>query len=204
MAPEEETPDPDARTLRMLADVSRWRIYEELRLLGDLRAFQLRKLLDISELSLAQHLDELTRLKFVVPLNPEDDRRQLLWHARPGGVRLPDDVYDPALEPGFAEAAREWAHVQHEVQAAMSGYWVDVEHEHPKDWRVAAATNDFLLFLRVEQVDEMVQAFMSLGAHYQELSEQNYRDPSLLDDGVVLPVIAVANVAPHPKPPTTT
>ena len=193
----DETPDPTPELLDALADPYRWRAYETLRAFGEMAGWRLARVMGISEASCLKHLDALEEVRFARPVDAAASRRQRVWAAVPGGVRLVDDWM--ASEPEYRAASLRWVNVAIVTHGHLMRDWMTWAGEWPAEWREPAEMYDYMLHLDAGELAQLVEESKAVYRRWWELSRRREREGSMAG---TRPVYAASHIVPFPGPYT--
>lgn len=183
---------------REAADPTRWRAYMLLGFLGPMRVGTLARMVDVSDAVMRRHLDAMAVVGLVEAVGEGRDRR---WQrvlaedrSRPAGLRVdPGDEHAEALVQ--SREFSEWLKVVVEVSADVVTSFVDQRMDFEASWRDATEMQDYVLYLRREQLQE-------LGAELQEVARKRLvasRENFEANDPEARPIYVATNAVlwPH-------
>lgn len=184
----DQTPEADRKTLAVLSDPFRYRAYECLRTLGDMKGRELASLVHVSEASILKHLRALQDIKFVSSDESIPARRRT-WHAVPGGVRVDQD------DSELSDAVAGWLGVAIATQASILRDWIELAETWPEEWRLATEHYDYVLHLTPQELKELSADLHGVMRQWRQLSRA--REDRGETDGTE-PVYVVTHAAPFP------
>ncbi len=191
----DETPDPTPALLDVLADPNRWRAYETLRAHGAMAGWRLARVMRTSEASTLKHLDALEEVGFVRVVDPNLSRRQRVWAAIPGGVRLTDDWLD--RERDYRAAAMRWVNVAIVTHGQILSEWFSWAGEWSTEWQGAAEMYDYILHLDAGEFSQLAEEVRAVYRKWWEVSRRREKGQGV--EGT-RPVYAASHIVPFPGP----
>lgn len=153
------------RTFREAASPTRWRAYMLLSFLGPLRVGTLARLVDVSDAVMRRHLEAMAKVGLVEAVGDGRDRR---WQrvlaedrAKPSGLRVdPDD--ELAAELIASREFSEWLKVSVQTGADLVSEFIDNRMDIESEWRESAEIQDYVLYLRREELHELGEALKAV------------------------------------------
>jgi DNA-binding transcriptional ArsR family regulator len=166
----------DAQTLRALTHPVRVALLEELSLGGALTATQLGEQIGESPTTCSFHLRQLAKYGFVEEAGGGKGRARP-WKLTSIGMNI-RGVGDPETEIAAAALGR----LVTDRQIARYQAWTRSRGSYPRDWRNAAGTSEWILFLTPDELkqlnDELAEVIVS--RFRERLTDPSQRPPGVL------------------------
>jgi DNA-binding transcriptional ArsR family regulator len=166
----------DARTLRALTHPVRIALLETLSLGGAMTATQLGELIGESPTTCSFHLRQLAKYGFVEEAGGGKGRARP-WKMTSIGMNI-HGIGDPEAEIAAATLGR----LVTDRQIARYQAWVRSRGSYPREWRDAAGTSEWILFVTPDELkqfnDEMAEVIVS--RFRERLTDPSKRPPGAL------------------------
>lgn len=192
----DQTPEVTRQILMTLSDTFRWRAYECLRSLGDMKGREIAPLIHVSESSALRHLRALHSIGFVT--FEGDSPRQATWHAVPGGVRVPDDSTE---REALTDALAGWLGVTFSTQASILRDSMEESEHRSADWQEAIEHYDYVLHLTSDELFQLSKELRDVVTRWLVTSRE--REDKSQVPSETEPVYVVTHATPFPRDNTT-
>lgn len=167
------------RAFSEAASPTRWRAYLLLGFLGPQRVGTLARMLDVSDAVMRRHLDAMASVGLVTPAGEGRDRR---WErvlsedrSQPSGLRV--DPMDKDVEELVASREfSEWLKVTVQTSADLVREFIDQRMEVEPPWRDATEVQDYLLYLRRDELHELGEALKAVVRERLAVSRQRLEE----------------------------
>jgi len=169
----------DARTMRALAHPVRIAIMEALGLGGPMTATEVGERIDESPTTCSFHLRQLAKYGFVEEAGGGKGRARP-WRITSIGFSIPSTYDDPEADV----AANVLSRVTRERQLARYLNWVDTRGSYPREWRDAADSSEYIMYLTAEELEQLTTETHDLLSRWFGQGER-ITDPSLRPPGSV-------------------
>lgn len=153
------------RAFREAADPARWRLYKVLGLMGPMKSSTLARMVGVTDSLMRRHLETMSEVGLVEHTGEGRGRRwqQVLTEDRsePSGLRvLPSDEYAPQV---FASTEfSEFLKVLVATGAGIVTEFIDRRMELEPPWRDATEVQDYVLYLRCDELDDLGNALQQV------------------------------------------
>lgn len=147
----------DARTLRALAHPVRIALIETLTVGGPMTATEAGERIGESPTTCSFHLRQLARYGFVEEAGGGKGRARP-WRITRIGLSIGSTDEDPEAEIASMALTRMWR------ERALARYrtWLETSAAYPRRWRHAATDSEFVLYLTVEEMEQLSEELMAL------------------------------------------
>jgi DNA-binding transcriptional ArsR family regulator len=147
--------------LRAIANPTRMRILQRLRMKGPATATECSEEVGESPSSCSYHLRQLARFGFVEEADGRSDGRERRWRARGFGMR-----WSSTGSPEYVAASSVLRQVVLDVDLQHLFDWFDREPSEPAEWREAATFSDSTLAVTPAELMELDERIRALFAPY--------------------------------------
>ncbi len=185
-------PLTDPRTLRAMAHPLRLQLYELITREGTLTTTRASELVGESTASCSFHLRQMAKYGFIEEA-PGGRGRERPWRRSQAGFSIPD----PGDDPAFAAALGHAASMALERSMRSLADYVQTREQFPQEWRDAALISDALLYLTVDELDELRTTIVeACRVYFDRTVDVTLRPPDARPVGML--------AALFPVPPTST
>jgi DNA-binding transcriptional ArsR family regulator len=165
----------DARTLRALAHPVRIALIEALGLRGAMTATQVGEEIGESPTTCSFHLRQLAKYGFVEEAGGGKGRSRP-WQMSQVGMRFASTRDN---DPEYEIAARALVRMVRERQLERYWNWVESSASYPREWREAADSGEYIIYLLPEELEQLNQEMndLLLSRYSDRLTDPSSRPP---------------------------